>query len=614
MVARGSDFGQVQEQYIRRARVTISKAKQMLREAVEKKGDLGRFFSELLIFLASERRSIAFDHGTPYAKEFGSRRDLEGSADVSYTYFAGGYAEYGRRIMQLLKNHLSKMEQQPDGFVQKKMHLEESCFGRRSSFDIEIFEREEIKNQGLCQKVDRSLLPEDFPFDLLEIKVKSREEELKLFKAFRSLRQKLPQQYANLRMASLMLNLMKDFPSPFKAENNSGAMEWVGDLAHLKSTYILATTSLEIEGKMEPIFQYLTWAYRDPEHPEENLLDRMCNLSTLMVIHQHESLIENTIRDMGSTFAKAIQWDGKDLSILKKLVALLRYEMACMPFSRGTAAISEWIEAAIYEYHGIKYQADPNRLVDLEAYASPFFSDFLNSYDGMIQLNFQKKQDLAYTYLDELALQAGTHKSSKYHNYTEIYSSLFDKIKNEPLKLLEIGIGSGESVLLWEKYFPNADLHFLDIEPASEFLPASERFHYYQCDQGNPLNLIEFAKKSGGNFDVIIDDGGHEMEQQQVSFKTLFPHLKKGGMYIIEDLHTSYWAKYGGGGTKLEPCPSATSTTEFLKKLIDELNFIGASTGSANHQTSRDIQPMNIYQRDIFSLTFYDSLCVITKR
>ncbi len=212
-----------------------------------------------------------------------------------------------------------------------------------------------------------------------------------------------------------------------------------------------------------------------------------------------------------------------------------------------------------------------------------------------------------YRHLDGLALQSGADKASNYHNYTEVYAQYFAPFKERPIKFLEIGIFQGNSVKLWESYFAQADLHFIDITFAAvQYF--SKRSHYHLANQENPLDLEIVAREAGGNFDIILDDGGHTMNMQIVSFQTLFPHLKSGGMYIIEDLHTSYWPSHGGGGDK--------TTISFLKGLIDELNFVGNHTTRASH---RNLEPsllnsLSQYQREIASIHFYDSLAIIIKR
>jgi hypothetical protein len=213
-----------------------------------------------------------------------------------------------------------------------------------------------------------------------------------------------------------------------------------------------------------------------------------------------------------------------------------------------------------------------------------------------------------YLILDDLALKTKADKGSNYHNYTEIYAQYFSSLRDQPIKFLEIGIWKGYSVKLWEEYFKNAELHFIDITFQNvEYF--SERSKYHLANQESPKDLQNFIQETGGEFDIIVDDGGHTMGQQIVSFCTLFPHVKSGGMYIIEDLHTSYWRSFGGDR------PTGT-TIAFLKSLIDEVNFVGARSGRASHL---NVEPalqkeMNIFRETIQSIHFYDSVAVIIKR
>jgi hypothetical protein len=212
-----------------------------------------------------------------------------------------------------------------------------------------------------------------------------------------------------------------------------------------------------------------------------------------------------------------------------------------------------------------------------------------------------------YRYMDELALAAGADKASNFHNYTEIYARYFAPLKDQPIKFLEIGIYKGSSVRLWEEYFKNAELHFMDITLARvEYSP--QRAHYHIADQEKSQDLRKFIETAGGDFDIILDDGGHTMMQQSISFKYLFPHVKSGGMYIIEDLHTSYWPEFGGGN-------HPRTMINYLKGLIDDVNFVGAHTKRASHiNVNPSLKDLNLYREQIESIHFYDSVAIIIKR
>jgi hypothetical protein len=213
----------------------------------------------------------------------------------------------------------------------------------------------------------------------------------------------------------------------------------------------------------------------------------------------------------------------------------------------------------------------------------------------------------AYQYLDSIALRTNADKASNYHNYTEVYACYFAPLKDQAIKFLEIGIFHGASVRLWEEYFPYAQLHFIDITlGALEYY--SNRSTYHICNQENVADLQRFIQNTGGEFDIIIDDGGHTMNQQITSFVTLFPYLKSGGLYIVEDLHTSYWPSFYDRG--------AQTMISFLKGLIDEVNYVGAHTSKASHLGLPPslLSQMNLYQETILSIHFYDSLAIVIKR
>lgn len=229
--------------------------------------------------------------------------------------------------------------------------------------------------------------------------------------------------------------------------------------------------------------------------------------------------------------------------------------------------------------------------------------------------DMQSIRNAEYEYLDQLALVAGTDKSSAFHNYTKVYADFFGAVKNDPLVFLEIGIYKGNSVRLWENYFPNATLHFIDINP-SMIEYSSSRAHYHFINQTDWLALHAFAKSVGVEFDIILDDGGHMMTEQIVSLNTFFPFLKRGGLYIIEDLHTSYWQQYGGLGTMEVPKSGPGTCVFYLQSLVDELNYTAARSECADDsKVSQNLrQTLNYYQDQIESIHFYKSLCLIRKK
>jgi len=133
-----------------------------------------------------------------------------------------------------------------------------------------------------------------------------------------------------------------------------------------------------------------------------------------------------------------------------------------------------------------------------------------------------------------------TDKFNWCHGYTEKYNDLFKEIRLQNLNILEIGIGYKEmpSLRLWKDYFPNSTIHGIDI--ASKYIDNSvEGISTYLCSSLNSEE-VDSILKPAGPFDIIIDDGCHRCDGQQISFMNMFNLLAEGGMYIIEDCGYSF--------------------------------------------------------------------------
>ncbi len=156
--------------------------------------------------------------------------------------------------------------------------------------------------------------------------------------------------------------------------------------------------------------------------------------------------------------------------------------------------------------------------------------------------------------LDELGALYGTDKFD-IHGFTSIYDTYFSSIRDNEIRLLEIGVLHGSSLKMWEQYFQNGTIYGADIFSEEErlSLDGAEKFKpLLVFDEKrtkifNQINQekIEDLLKLPDDLDIIVDDGGHTMFQQQLTFKTLFNNLKLGGNYILEDLHTSRYSNYG---------------------------------------------------------------------
>lgn len=140
--------------------------------------------------------------------------------------------------------------------------------------------------------------------------------------------------------------------------------------------------------------------------------------------------------------------------------------------------------------------------------------------------------------LDELAVKYSADKASRWHGYTKYYEHYFSGLRNEPLKFLEIGVLFGASMQMWSDYFQNADIHGVDCY--NNYQTTDKRVHIHLGNQGDRAFWNKFIKDNGSDWDVIIDDGGHINREIITSFDCLFKHVKRGGLYIIEDVFATY--------------------------------------------------------------------------
>jgi hypothetical protein len=152
--------------------------------------------------------------------------------------------------------------------------------------------------------------------------------------------------------------------------------------------------------------------------------------------------------------------------------------------------------------------------------------------------------------LEEYAVN-GNHKTlHKVEHYFNYYEQYFNKYKRKHhVNVLEIGVNTGGSLDMWRNYFgPDAILYGIDINPETK-QHESKNTKVIIIDQEDRDGLIHFFKDLP-KFDIIIDDGGHTMQQQIKSFEALFPLLHPEGTYLVEDVQTSYWKYLYGGGLR----------------------------------------------------------------
>ena len=219
--------------------------------------------------------------------------------------------------------------------------------------------------------------------------------------------------------------------------------------------------------------------------------------------------------------------------------------------------------------------------------------------------------------LDALKQIHSSHQgkvSDKWMLYLNEYDRLFDLYRQKKVRLLEIGVQNGGSLEVWGKYFGQAEkIVGCDIEQKCSNLNfEDQRIEFVLGDATDPVTQQRISKLVHG-LDIIIDDGSHTSGDIVKAFTLYFPMVTDGGLYIVEDLHCSYWDEYSGGLYK------RLSSMAFFKLLGDVLNKEHWGTSETTTDTLKEFfteYDCHISEMDLehlHSLEFINSMCVIRK-
>lgn len=157
--------------------------------------------------------------------------------------------------------------------------------------------------------------------------------------------------------------------------------------------------------------------------------------------------------------------------------------------------------------------------------------------------------------IDILSLLALAYGSDKFghHLYTPEYHRLFGGLRDRAVRVLEIGVGGyenprhgGSGLRMWAEYFPNGRIVGLDLHPKQLELP--DRVVVRQGSQDDPA-LLDRLWSEDGPFDIVIDDGSHQVDHVMATFTRLYPRLPEGGVYVVEDTQTAFMPQFGGNPT-----------------------------------------------------------------
>ncbi|MEQ9489236.1 MAG: class I SAM-dependent methyltransferase [Alphaproteobacteria bacterium] len=198
--------------------------------------------------------------------------------------------------------------------------------------------------------------------------------------------------------------------------------------------------------------------------------------------------------------------------------------------------------------------------------------------------------------IEDIFFKGEGRPANKWIDYLPIYERYFSPFRDAGPTLLEIGVGQGGSLDLWRRYFgPDATICGIDVKPVC-------------ATRVSPPNLVRIGSQDDERFlksvigeigppDIILDDGSHMAAHQTAGFRILWPELKDGGLYVIEDTHTAYWNEFGGGYRK------DGTAIDLAARLIDDMH-------AWFHQQATEFAA----REEIAAVHAHESILIIEKR
>lgn len=201
--------------------------------------------------------------------------------------------------------------------------------------------------------------------------------------------------------------------------------------------------------------------------------------------------------------------------------------------------------------------------------------------------------------LEAFYFGSGHRVVSKWWHYFEVYHMFFQKFVGSDVRILEIGVCQGGSLQMWKDYLGDkATVVGIDIDARCKGYE-EEGIHICIGSQADREFLLKVSEQ-WGPFDIVLDDGSHEMEHQILTFETLFPLLNENGVFICEDCHSSYSSRYSGGYKKKD------TFIEYSKNFVDCAN--------SQFVDWDKMQELPFYASYVKACHYYDSMVVVEKK
>ena len=199
----------------------------------------------------------------------------------------------------------------------------------------------------------------------------------------------------------------------------------------------------------------------------------------------------------------------------------------------------------------------------------------------------------------------------KWHHYFDIYTKYFERYRDRPITMLEIGVYRGGSLRMWKDYFhPDSTIVGIDVDKSCQAHEIADQNVFVRIgSQADPAFL---AKVNGefGPFDIILDDGSHKTHHQILSFGALFrAALKDDGCYMVEDVHTNYWIKH---------VDSPETFIDLSKQMVDMLHepYFDRKETDFRHEHPDALKELDLsyLSANLDGISFHDSIVVFDKK
>jgi hypothetical protein len=199
----------------------------------------------------------------------------------------------------------------------------------------------------------------------------------------------------------------------------------------------------------------------------------------------------------------------------------------------------------------------------------------------------------------------------KWHHYFDIYTRYFERFRERPITMLEIGVFRGGSLRMWKEYFhPDSTIVGIDVDQSCQAHEIADRNVFVRIGSQADPNFLAEVNGEFGPFDIILDDGSHKTHHQIVSFGALFREaLKDGGCYMVEDVHTNYWIKH---------VDSPETFIDLSKQMVDMLHepYFDRKETEFRHEHPDAVEELELsyLSANLDGVAFHDSIVVFDKK